>query len=79
MLIQLYLSIYSGAQVAREIQIHKGLDHPHIVQLYAAFEDSKHVYLVQEFAAGDGTRQTEHAARCARIRRCTRPRVLLLA
>ena len=39
-------------QVAREIQIHAGLDHPHIIGLYGAFEDTKHVYLVQEFAPG---------------------------
>ncbi len=39
-------------QVEREIRIHSQLDHPNIVQLYAAFEDSKHVYLVQEYAAG---------------------------
>lgn len=40
-------------QVAREIQIHSGLDHEHVVELYGAFEDGKHVYLVQEFAPGE--------------------------
>lgn len=39
-------------QVAREIQIHSHLQHEHIIQLYGAFEDSKHVYLVQEYASG---------------------------
>ena len=39
-------------QVAREIQIHSGLVHDHIIALYGAFEDGKHVYLVQEFAPG---------------------------
>lgn len=39
-------------QVAREIQIHSTLHHEHIIALYGAFEDSKHVYLVQEFAVG---------------------------
>ena len=40
------------SQVAREIQIHSHLQHEHIIQLYGAFEDSKHIYLVQEFAPG---------------------------
>lgn len=39
-------------QVAREIQIHSALVHDHIIALYGAFEDGKHVYLVQEFAPG---------------------------
>ena len=39
-------------QVAREIQIHSMLHHEHIIALYGAFEDSKHVYLVQEYAVG---------------------------
>lgn len=38
--------------MAREIQIHSGLEHDHIIALYGAFEDGKHVYLVQEFAPG---------------------------
>ena len=38
--------------MAREIQIHSGLVHDHIIALYGAFEDGKHVYLVQEFAPG---------------------------
>ena len=41
-----------NVQVAREIQIHSTLHHDHIIALYGAFEDSKHVYLVQEFAVG---------------------------
>ena len=28
------------------------LHHEHIIALYGAFEDSKHVYLVQEYAVG---------------------------
>lgn len=39
-------------QVEREIRIHSQLDHPNIIKLYGAFEDGKHVYLVQEYAAG---------------------------
>lgn len=41
-----------AVQVAREIQIHSALEHEHIITLYGAFEDGKHVYLVQEFAPG---------------------------
>lgn len=44
--------VWAAAQVAREIQIHASLDHPHIIGLFGAFEDIKHVYLVQEFAPG---------------------------
>ena len=39
-------------QVIREIKIHAQLDHRHIVQMYAAFEDSHNIYLVQEYAKG---------------------------
>ena len=38
--------------MAREIEIHSHLQHEHIIQLYGAFEDNKHVYLVQEYASG---------------------------
>jgi serine/threonine protein kinase len=38
-------------QVAREIEIHASLLHPHIIRLYAAFEDGDGIYLVQEYAA----------------------------
>jgi aurora kinase len=40
-------------QVEREIRIHIALDHENIIKLYAAFEDEKNVYMVQEFA-GNG-------------------------
>lgn len=36
----------------REIRIHIQLDHEYIIRLYAAFEDEKNVYMVQEFAGG---------------------------
>lgn len=36
----------------REIRIHSQLQHKNIVQLYAAFEDSDHVYLALEYANG---------------------------
>ncbi len=39
-------------QVEREIKIHSQLFHQNIVALYAAFEDTDHVYLAQEYAAG---------------------------
>ena len=40
-------------QVEREIRIHTALNHESIIQLYAAFEDDAHVYMAQEFAAGE--------------------------
>lgn len=40
------------AQVQREIRIHGQLQHEHIIQLYAAFEDAEHVYLALEYASG---------------------------
>jgi len=55
-------------QVAREIQIHSGLDHEHIVGLYGAFEDGKHVYLVQEFAPGvPRITVGNHSTRCEAV------------
>lgn len=36
----------------REIRIHIQLDHVNIIKLFAAFEDEKNVYMVQEFAGG---------------------------
>ena len=38
------------AQVERESRLQLGLSHPHIIQLYAAFEDMNNYYLVQELA-----------------------------
>ena len=38
-------------QVGREIDIHSRQQHPHIVQLFAAFEDLSSINLVQEFAS----------------------------
>ena len=40
-------------QVEREVRLHAALQHDHIIQLYGAFEDDRHVYLAQEFATGD--------------------------
>lgn len=39
-------------QVAREIELQASLQHPSIVQIYAAFEDSEGIYVVQEYALG---------------------------
>eukprot|EP00951_Prasinocladus_malaysianus_P008429 scaffold61029_cov24-Prasinocladus_malaysianus.AAC.1 len=39
-------------QVKREVDLHCSLSHPNIIDLYGAFEDDKHYYLVQEFAYG---------------------------
>ena len=36
-------------QVEREIRIHSTLSHPSIIQMLAAFENSKHVVLVLEW------------------------------
>ena len=36
----------------REVRIHSQLQHDNIVQMYAAFEDSDHVYLALQFAPG---------------------------
>lgn len=36
----------------REIRIHIGLCHENIIKLFAAFEDEKNVYMVQEYAGG---------------------------
>lgn len=48
----------TAKQVSREIEIHASLLHPHIVRLYAAFEDADGIYLVQEYAArGEGQRR----------------------
>eukprot|EP00798_Chlamydomonas_sp_ICE-L_P023019 gene23019-30213_t len=48
------LSILNRYQVEREIRIHIALEHENIIKLYAAFEDEKNVYMVQEFAgSGD--------------------------
>lgn len=35
----------------REIRIHIVQNHEYIIKLYAAFEDEKHVYMVQEYAS----------------------------
>jgi calcium-dependent protein kinase len=36
----------------REVEIMKSLDHPNIIKLYEAFEDSRNVYLVMEVCEG---------------------------
>ncbi|KAK9834350.1 hypothetical protein WJX84_004182, partial [Apatococcus fuscideae] len=46
------LSDLNWYQVEREIRLHAALQHEHIIQLYGAFEDERHVYLAQEFATG---------------------------
>ncbi|PNH09883.1 Aurora kinase B [Tetrabaena socialis] len=46
------LSKLNRRQVEREINIHSSLNHPHIIDFYAAFEDDERIYLVQEYAAG---------------------------
>jgi len=46
------LSELGRCQVEREINIHMGLSHQNIIQLYAAFEDEENVVLVLEHADG---------------------------
>ena len=46
------LSALNWVQVERELRLHSQLQHPHIVELLAAFEDGDHVYMVQEYAEG---------------------------
>jgi len=46
------LNTLNVRQIIREIEIHASLPHPNIIKLYAAFEDTDGIYLVQEFAAG---------------------------
>lgn len=57
--------------ILREINIHHRLVHRHIIMLYGAFQDPKHIVLVQEYAArGDlfgihkqlNSRMPEHQA-----------------
>ena len=57
----------------REIRIHIVQNHQNIIKLYAAFEDEKHVYMVQEYAVcgdlfedlkkGGGQMKEKNAAR----------------
>ena len=46
------LSELGMCQVEREVNLHMGLSHANIVQLYAAFEDEENVVLVLEHADG---------------------------
>ena len=39
-------------QIEREINIHIGVAHENIIQLFAAFEDEKNIYMIQELATG---------------------------
>ncbi|KAL3155775.1 hypothetical protein ABBQ32_012791 [Trebouxia sp. C0010 RCD-2024] len=46
------MNLTNSRQVAREIELQASLQHPSIVQIYAAFEDNEGIYVVQEFALG---------------------------
>ena len=41
----------SMLQMVQEIQIHRGLSHPHVVQLMDYFEDDDNVYIILELCA----------------------------
>ncbi|GMT16760.1 hypothetical protein PFISCL1PPCAC_8057, partial [Pristionchus fissidentatus] len=45
------MSANQYSKVLREINIHKGLDHPHIVRLMSTFEDDSNVYIVMELCS----------------------------
>ena len=46
------LSTINNVQVEREIQLQMRLEHPHVLQLWGAFEDEGFIYLVQELCKG---------------------------
>jgi hypothetical protein len=52
------LSNLNWYQVDREIRLHSGLQHEHVIALHGAFEDKEHVYMVQEHAAGGARANT---------------------
>lgn len=41
-----------GVDIWREIKVMEFLDHPHVLRLYATYEDSKHFFLVTELCGG---------------------------
>ena len=47
-----HLGPLNCAQVLREVEIHITLNHPGIIKMYAAFEDSECLYIVLELAEG---------------------------
>ena len=62
------LSRTSMNQVQREVTIHSRLQHPNIIDLYAAFEDAQCVYLVLEYAElGDVFNWLQHKVENAKI------------
>lgn len=51
-------------QIKREMLIQSRLDHPNVLSIYAAFDDSENVYMVLEFAAkGDLYNYLRHKGR----------------
>ncbi|PIO60812.1 kinase domain protein [Teladorsagia circumcincta] len=42
---------YQREKMTQEVQIHRNLSHPHVVQLYNFFEDSDNVYITLELCA----------------------------
>lgn len=39
-------------QLANELRIHYSLSHPHVIKLYAHFDDEYHIFLMMEYACG---------------------------
>lgn len=76
--VYMYLCSSFRFQVQREILIHIALQHPHIIQLYAAFEDEANIYMVQELASeGDLFHTVKTSEDGAFSELCTAQKVIL--
>ncbi|CAJ0602397.1 unnamed protein product [Cylicocyclus nassatus] len=47
----LLIKPYQREKMSQEVQIHRSLSHPHVVQLYSFFEDADNVYITLELCA----------------------------
>ncbi|OQS04741.1 kinase [Thraustotheca clavata] len=64
-------------QLKREVEIHSRIRHPHILPLYATFQDESKVYLVLKYAPnGDLFTRLKHA-QCGRLDERTAARVMI--
>lgn len=50
---------YAALQINREIELHRGLNHKHIVHFYHHFEDKDNIYILLEYCS----RRVSHPAR----------------
>merc|ERR1711904_370081 len=44
--------VYHPDRIAKEVEVMRILEHPHILKLYEAFEDDKCIYIVMELCEG---------------------------